>query len=150
MKVLLYIVFIGVVIPLSAQQTQQSGTMGVETKLQFTYDDSGNQVERKFQTLIIVGKQSEEDLPLSQLYEEMIQVYPNPTRGKFYIEWEKEVTSLISMVEVLSASAIIQANRIESNQNILNVDLTSKQSGIYFIRFTFTDGSIVSKKVIKL
>lgn len=129
---------------------QQSGTMGVETKLQFSYDDSGNQIERKFQSLVIGGKQPEQDLSFSDLYEEMIQVYPNPTRGKFYIEWKNEISSHISMVEVLSASAIIQANRIESNQNMLNIDLTSKQSGIYFVRFTFTDGSILSKKVIKL
>lgn len=126
------------------------GALGVETKLQFTYDNSGNQIERKFQSLVISPKQSEEDSSFSQLYEEMMKIYPNPTKGKFYIEWEKEISSLISMVEVLSTSAIIQANRIESNQNMLNIDLTSKQSGIYFVRFTFTDGSIVSKKVIKL
>lgn len=148
MKTLLLTFLTFIAISISAQQ--QMGALGVETKLQFTYDNSGNQIERKFQSLVISPKQSEEDPTFSQLYEEMIKVYPNPTKGKFYIEWEKEISSQISMVEVLSTSAIIQANRIESNQNMLNIDLTSKQSGIYFVRFTFTDGNIVSKKVIKL
>lgn len=148
MKTLLLTFLTFIAISISAQQ--QMGALGVETKLQFTYDNSGNQIERKFQSLVISPKQSEEDSSFSQLYEEMIKIYPNPTKGKFYIEWEKEISSLISMVEVLSTSAIIQANRVESNQNMLNIDLTSKQSGIYFVRFTFTDGSIVSKKVIKL
>lgn len=147
MRILLFTIFICVFLPLHAQEIN---TKGVETKLQFTYDNSGNQIERKFQSLIVSPKQSEEESSFSQLYEEMIKVYPNPTRGKFYVEWEKEVSSYISMVEVLSASAIIQVNKIESNQSILNIDLTSKHSGIYFVRFTFTDGSIVSKKVIKL
>ncbi len=145
MKTILFTLLVCFVFSLSAQQL---GTIGTETKLQFTYDNSGNQIERKFQSLVISPKQSEEEL--SKLYEELIKIYPNPTKGKFYIQWEKEISSHISMVEVLSTSAIIQANRIESNQNMLNIDLTSKLSGIYFVNFTFTDGSIVSKKVIKL
>lgn len=146
MKTLLFTVLVCIFLSLQAQEVD---IMGVETKLQFTYDDSGNQIERKFQ-LLVIGKQSEENILFSNLYEEMIKVYPNPTRGRLYVEWEKEVSSYLSIVEVLSASAIIQANTIESNQKMLSIDLTSKQSGIYFVRFTFTDGSIISKKVIKL
>lgn len=146
MKALLFTILVCIFLSLQAQEVD---IMGVETKLQFTYDDSGNQIERKFQ-LLVIGKQSDENLLLSNLYEEMIKVYPNPTRGRFYVEWEKEVSSYLSIVEVLSASAIIQANTIESNQKMLSIDLTSKQSGIYFVRFTFTDGSIITKKVIKL
>lgn len=79
MKQLLLII---VVFTFSQLWAQDVTTMGVETKLYFTYDDSGNQIERKFQTLVIGGKQSDEESSFSQLYEEMIKVYPNPSSGK--------------------------------------------------------------------
>lgn len=146
MKALLFTFLICIFFQLYAQD---SNTMGVEAKLQFSYDNSGNQIERKFSTINENPLKQSNQYNFTHVFEDRIKVYPNPTKGKFYIEWEKEIASHISMVEVLSTSAIIQTNRIESTQAMLNVDLTSKQSGIYFVRFTFTDGSIVSKKVIK-
>lgn len=145
MKALLVTILICVFFQANAQD---SLTISLGSILQFTYDDSGNQIERKFNSSGL--KQGEENLSLSEQFEDKINIYPNPTRGKFYIEWEKEVSSYISFVEVLSTSAIIQTIRTESHQNMLNIDLTSKQSGIYFVRFIFTDGSSISKKVIKL
>lgn len=124
--------------------------MGIETKLEFSYDNSGNQIERKFTSFNTSTKQNENEISFSQQFEELIKIYPNPTRGKFYIEWENEISSHISSAEVLSVSAIIQTNRIESKQSMLNIDLTSNQNGIYFVRLIFVDGSILSKKVIKL
>lgn len=130
---------------------QDVGTMGIQSKIVFSYDDSGNQIERKFSAVVGGLKQSEEpEAALATIFEEKIKVYPNPTKGVFYIEWEKEVAQYISLVEILSSDAVIQSGRTESSVNKLNIDLTLKQSGIYFVRFTFTDGSVVSKKVIKL
>ena len=57
MKALLFTILTCVFLPLHAQEIN---TMGIQTKLQFTYDNSGNQIERKFQSLIIAPKQSEE------------------------------------------------------------------------------------------
>lgn len=132
--------------------SQNLELMDIQSKLQFAYDDSGNQIERKFSTFKTERPdQSEEpETEFAIQFEDKIMVYPNPTQGLFYIEWEKEIAQYISSVEILSSDAVIQANKINSSVNKLNIDLTLKQNGIYFVRFTFTDGSIASKKVIKL
>lgn len=135
---------------LYAQREQQD----MPKYLKFSYDESGNQIERIYtSTIIVAPKQSEEELieeSLASQFEEMLKIYPNPTRGVLNIEWEKEITQYISQIEILSSDAILSRNLISNQGNKLSIDLTSKQPGIYFVRYTFTDGSIVSQKAIKL
>lgn len=118
----------------------------------FSYDDSGNQIKREFTIASdpLTGKESPEDNPLSEQLSGKIFIYPNPTRGLFYIEWENEITQQVIMVEVLSTNAVVQTHRINSSVNQLQVDITSGRSGIYFVQFTFIDGSMLSQKIIKL
>lgn len=120
--------------------------------LKFTYDDSGNQIERIYTTSL--PKTAEEPLidekSFAEQFQETIKVYPNPTKGLFSIEWKKEFSQYIAQVEVLSADALIQRSPLNPSLNKLDVDLTVKPNGVYFVRFHFTDGSIISKKVIKL
>lgn len=120
-------------------------------KITFQYDDSGNQIERKyFLSKAEEKEKSEIESTFAGKFEESLKIYPNPTRGLLSIEWEKEFSQNISQVEILSSAALIQKSTIKTSINQLNIDLGTKQSGIYFVRFHFTDGSIVSKKLIKL
>lgn len=136
---------------LSGQGTGLDGT-GTKT-IVFSYDNSGNQIMRQFVenfSPIQDKNEPQQELPLSELFEKAIIVYPNPTRGLFYIEWEKEISNYIFQVRVLSASAVLQLLEVKNSENKLSIDLTLSQSGIYFVQFIFTDQSIVSKKIIKL
>ncbi len=133
----------------------QDGDLGNPSSklIVFSYDNSGNQIMRQFVenfSPIQDKNEPQQELPLSELFEKAIIVYPNPTRGLFYIEWEKEISNYIFQVRVLSASAVLQLLEVKNSENKLSIDLTLSQSGIYFVQFIFTDQSIVSKKIIKL
>lgn len=128
---------------------QEDTNLAIPKIVVFSYDDSGNQIERKYKSLI-TGKEETKKKSISESYSSYIQVFPNPTSGFFYIEWKEEISQFIHSVEIISATGLMSKFMINSTMNRLEIDLTSKQSGVYFIRFMFTDGSIVSKKVIKI
>ena len=128
---------------------QEDTNFAIPKILIFNYDDSGNQIERKYESMIVSREQTEPKL-IAESYSDRIQVFPNPTSGFFYIEWKEEISQFIHSVEIISAAGLMSKFMINSTMNRLEIDLTSKQSGVYFIRFMFTDGSIVSKKVIKI
>jgi|26BtaG_2_1085354.scaffolds.fasta_scaffold00011_66 hypothetical protein len=128
---------------------QEDTNLAIPKILIFNYDDSGNQIERKYESMIVSREQTGPEL-IAESYSDRIQVFPNPTSGFFYIEWKEEISQFIHSVEIISAAGLMSKFMINSTMNRLEIDLTSKQSGVYFIRFMFTDGSIVSKKVIKI
>ncbi|MBL7909930.1 MAG: T9SS type A sorting domain-containing protein [Bacteroidia bacterium] len=75
--------------------------------------------------------------------EEMIKVYPNPSKGQFTIE---KYNGIDSAVEIYDE----QGKRLRSftmSENKLEVDLTGVPKGIYLISFKFKK-EVISKKII--
>lgn len=114
----------------------------------FKYDDSGNQIERKFSQLNIETDKNGIKDSISTI-ENLIKIFPNPTKGNFYIEWDKTLIGDIAKIEIYSTSGLIKQFNIAPLQDKLKIDITSQIAGIYFTRLYFLDGTIISKKIIK-
>jgi Secretion system C-terminal sorting domain len=74
-----------------------------------------------------------------------INVYPNPTSDKINVEFAKSATGILQIVSITGTVMSNQTIR-EANQTIL--DLTTFESGIYFVRFQAENGIITTKKII--
>src|SRR5690606_21858910 len=119
--------------------------------LQFEYDSSGNQIKREFKNNTIIIEGDLEELPFfSSQFEERLRIYPNPTYGKLFIECDREFSVYLSKIEIVSNFGFVQNVSINYLNRNLDVDMTKFDKGVYFVRFYFTDGSSLSKKIIKL
>jgi len=81
-----------------------------------------------------------------------VEVWPNPTRGKFKVQRAKgkvEVESYKVEVVDLNGKLIIDAGMLGSGDAGINFDISDLQAGIYFVRIS-TDHDTAIKKIIKL
>ena len=72
-----------------------------------------------------------------------VAVSPNPSSGMFTINSKNIITS-VSIYDI--QCRIIET--ILGNANILNLNITSRSAGIYFLRIS-TEGGIKMEKIIK-
>lgn len=131
-----------------------------QTKLVFTYDAAGNQIERKFETTSAkqIKEIVEEEVIAEELQEEdiieqianAITIYPNPTKGNLRLEWEANYSDSIKEITVTDSGALQTFQvPLEKGQNYVDVNLTNYASGMYIIHFVLDDTQIVVKKIIK-
>ncbi len=75
-----------------------------------------------------------------------ISIYPVPTESVINIASEKAMSGLIKLIDV-SGKTLIETNVIENK--IKTIDVSSLQSGIYFIQLTISDNKVNKKIIIK-
>jgi len=69
------------------------------------------------------------------------QIYPNPTNGVIHVESKLPIQQ-ISIYTILG-------QRIESNQNTNEIDLSKAQAGIYILKIEDGNGNSQSHKIVK-
>ena len=129
-----------------------------ENQLSFDYDAAGNQIKRYFTVeptetraleneKVLTFQPEEEDDELGKKF----KAYPNETTGIVNVDWESEVNASIESVDATPSGggARIQLNYQKLGSNQIQIDLSNKRDGYYFIRFLLSDGRIVTKKIIK-
>tara|TARA_R110002049_G_scaffold254642_1_gene430116 strand:+ start:1755 stop:3248 length:1494 start_codon:yes stop_codon:yes gene_type:complete len=77
-----------------------------------------------------------------------IAVFPNPSNGYFTISSDEKVMAF-SVIDLLGEEVISQPSVITNSNESLAVILSNHKDGIYFLRLTLEDGSLISKKLIK-
>ena len=75
-----------------------------------------------------------------------ITLWPNPANSTLNIEWNSN-NAIPLKIEVLDASGMEVVN-VEFGGSYY--DITSFASGLYFVRVTFSDGSVQTKRFIKM
>lgn len=130
-----------------------------QTKLTFSYDPSGNQIERKFTTSASKNLNTEKETAIiPEQYIELentelanyITIYPNPTKGKLRIAWNPIIADSVKDISITDSGSIFTLKPvIDINQDFIDVDLTSYASGLYLIHFVFEDQKLIVKKIIK-
>ncbi|MBP7965147.1 MAG: starch-binding protein [Paludibacteraceae bacterium] len=73
-----------------------------------------------------------------------ITIYPNPAENTLYITTEGAMKN----IEIFSAMGAL-ISRIERNMTSQTIDVSTVQSGIYFIRIMLDNGSFATSKFIK-
>ena len=72
-----------------------------------------------------------------------VELYPNPTDGKFMIECDEMAT-----VEIFNLVGQI-VERVDVSSNAITVDASAWTSGVYNVRITTANASIIVKQVVK-
>lgn len=81
-----------------------------------------------------------------QELENAISIYPNPTRGVFYIKNRSSVSLEKAVIYDVSGRLILELN-ISNNSNIETINLTGVSKGVYFINL-HSDNGIISSKLL--
>ncbi len=123
--------------------------------IKYTYDASGNRINRKFICAPVDDPCTNCPLPQiavqnaeSQSSTDMIdyKVYPNPGSGLFFIQFQNIKTEA-GMYVYNSLGQIIYAKvAIEDNDS---VDLSKQPSGLYYFVLK-TNGKLINKSVVKV
>ena len=127
---------------------------GFSQKLVFSYDESGNQIERK-EGIRSSRAASEELLASIEKYESNdtisngFMVYPNPTTGPITLKWKEEYLGKVASITLSDMVGRSEEIEFKSNELEVQVDLTTKLQGVYIINFHLIEGPRVDKKIIK-
>ncbi|MDD3743015.1 MAG: T9SS type A sorting domain-containing protein [Lentimicrobiaceae bacterium] len=141
------------------------GTMFAQAQqsVSYAYDNNGNRVGRTIvlqktaQELIEEGDlQNNDNLKvgdqLNALYDQMtgfsIRIFPNPTKGKLFIEADAATEQLGLYLTDTKGHLIYSVNPESEVAYPLTIDLSNYSSGIYYLRFVSGEESR-SWKIIK-
>jgi len=75
-----------------------------------------------------------------------LNIYPNPTKGKFSVEWSGGRGEL-RIYNILGKEVAVGSKQLTSNSQV-GIDISSEPKGVYFLKVKTQDG-IVVKKIIK-
>lgn len=129
-----------------------------QAKLNFSYDQAGNQITR---TLCIncLAKSVKEIVDTEVLTEndlekfspeDVISYYPNPVKEKLYLQWELAHDNYVTSVFVYSMTGqVLRAFQISAASNSLNIPFQNYPSGIYLVLLSYKDGGEKTIKIIK-
>ncbi len=79
--------------------------------------------------------------------DESILVYPNPTKGNLTLDFEEQKTPQINIC-VFNCFGQIIDKRSERSPTKVNIDLSSHESGVYYIELTAENKNTIRKKII--
>ncbi len=142
-----------------------SSSMFAQGRLVFSYDQAGNQIKRELPTPkkrfpffpFIKSKSTTTNVNAQATSKDLnttdqLRVYPNPTNGLLTADWLEAYSGKVTLVKVqgISNSHSQTFTVFGTGKNKININLSSQPAGIYVVLFYLTDGSMVSKKIIKL
>ena len=129
----------------------QVGPPSDSPMLTFQYDSAGNQTQREYcEDFSKCGSKSARTAMINDEVVEELSVYPNPTNGRLLIQMDAKLASQAGSVQVYSVISALILNLSFDNANRVEIDLSGKPSGIYFVRIHLNNGKQITKKVIKL
>ncbi|MET3028388.1 T9SS type A sorting domain-containing protein [Flavobacterium sp. UW10123] len=129
-----------------------------QTKLNFSYDQAGNQITR---TLCIncLAKSAKDIVEPEALTEndlekfspeDVISYYPNPVREELYLQWELAHDNYVSFVHVYSMTGqVLRTFQINASANNLSIPFQQYPTGVYLVLLSYKDGGEKSIKIIK-
>ena len=78
-----------------------------------------------------------------------ISLYPNPALNKVSIKIEADVAGRNKQVQVKDLTGkLVQSVAFSANSNQLNLDVSSFDSGIYFVNIMVENKNVITKKLI--
>ena len=75
-----------------------------------------------------------------------VSIYPNPAKDRLYIETESEIEEVI----VYDIYGRHQVTETPSHQEMISIDISNLNSGVYFVKINIAEGNIVKRFVKEL
>jgi len=129
-----------------------------QTKLNFSYDQAGNQITRilcinclaKSVKEIVEPEALREDDLEKFAPEDVVSYYPNPVREELYLQWELAHDNYVTSVHVYSMTGqVLRTFQISVAANNLIIPFQQYPTGVYLVLLSYKNGGEKSIKIIK-
>lgn len=77
---------------------------------------------------------------LDEVFSNALKIYPNPAENVVYLDSKNEI-KIVTIVDAFG--------KIIGKHNQTTIDISQIQSGIYFLEIEFSEGIVVTKKIVK-
>ncbi|MFB9080242.1 T9SS type A sorting domain-containing protein [Flavobacterium procerum] len=133
--------------------------MNAQQKLNFGYDNAGNQISR---VLCLNGCNSKPSKPAKEIENldendmekfysgDVISYYPNPVKEQLYIKWEVNDNVAVSSIVVYGITGQT-IDKISNTENVTsqNISFEKYPVGVYLVVLYYTNKDQKSIKIIK-
>jgi len=151
----------------SSPSINQLLSINEESTLIFAYDNAGNQKQRFYcdipgcpLTTPPAGRPNTTDIKkitdtkenesLTETSVHSIKLYPNPTEGKLTIQSKEVDVKLSHSINIYNTQgALVEQINVNKETHSLELDITKMPTGVYFIHMHFSNGTAVTRKIIK-
>ncbi len=130
-------------------------TLKAQSKLIFTYDTAGNQIQYKY----CEGSDCDEnkstveetiaEVPLEEINTASFSVYPNPAHDRIFAKWDQNTDQKLQRVEIVDMMGKLLSGELIATNQGAELTLEILPAGIYFVRFLFDDTTVITKKILK-
>lgn len=142
-----------------AEQSQQNRTMPMYPKLFFSYDNEGNQTERRFdwsntaksantipKEIVTIKEENLQEIPV----DDTISYYPNPVKDELFLQWELSQDNIVSTIHVYDLNMqLLQSYSNGNKANAMAISFTNYPTGVYAVVLVYNNGNQKSIKIIK-
>ncbi len=148
-----------------------ANTIFGQNQLAFTYDEGGNQIERKLVCINcaqanvthteILDKEKQDSLLYAQLQDlqkkdmlaltgRQLNAYPNPLTEVLNVKWSSTDQSYIATIDVFALNGVcIYHKNYAYNQTETDISFLNLSAGMYVLRGIYNDGKQENVKVLK-
>lgn len=129
-----------------------------QTKINFSYDDAGNQTSRVL-CINCIAKATTDDTKekavsteenLEKVTEDLISYYPNPVKEELYLQWDLKEDNYVTSVKVYSiAGQVVRNYKTNGATKNLIIPFQSFPSGVYIVLLSYKAGEDKSLKIVK-
>lgn len=119
--------------------------------IKFTYDGSGNRIERVINMTKSATALENNDLPITTITDRVkdreIRIYPNPTKGNLKVEvldFDKIKNATLNLLNMQGQSVM----KTKMVTNLADLDISNRPNGIYILQIII-DGKASTWKIIK-
>lgn len=127
-----------------------------QDRITFSYDDAGNQIQRKLCINCSTSKMAKEITALEESdllkfsSKDAISYYPNPVKEELYLQWELIDGNSLSLIQVYGLNGqILQSFSNLNKKDNQNIAFQSYPTGMYVVLLSYKNGEQKSIKIIK-
>ena len=132
-----------------------------QSKLLFAFDNAGNQKQRFYCPLTgctiptpPAGRSSSEEIEPEEVVEneleEKLVLYPNPSEGIVILKFDSNSgISLLNDINIYNSIGVLVHTIPIESKNETELNLTNLPTGMYLIHVHLTDGTQITKQIIK-
>ncbi len=123
-------------------------TKGQRERMRVQFDDGGPRVSI-LNSRGLKDPWAVEEIPVDQPSETALKIYPNPVTSDLVLDFSYDLNWVGKQVRLVNINGV-EVRRFQIGSKTMKLDLSSLQSGIYFLQGVNDNGSKINSKLVKL